>query len=211
MREQLHEAQEELQQIASQKILLATPRGVAVAPMDVTQCVESLGNGLGQMFDDPRLSDEARAKKTEVEACFVAMRSILATLSSVRLEYEAVRQQAEATASTSTADSSRPHPATDPATGEGGGGGATTVQTGQATVQAGEAAAAPAAVDTGATPATAPVADGPTQDRTANRERTPPPGSRAKAIAKMSNEELAGPRKAKGGSKAAKAGTTATA
>ena len=69
-------------------------------------------------------------------------------------------------------------------------------------MQAGEAVAAPAAVETSSLPAPAPVADGPTQERIANRERTPPPGSRAKAIANMSNAELAGTRKAKGGTKA---------
>ena len=35
LREQLHEAQEELQELASQKILLATPPGVPAAPMDL--------------------------------------------------------------------------------------------------------------------------------------------------------------------------------
>ena len=71
------------------------------------------------------------------------------------------------------------------------------MRTGEATVQAGETATAPAAVEKNPLPAAAPVADGPTQERIANRERTPPPGSRAKAIAKMSDAELAGPRKAK--------------
>ena len=56
LREQLHEAQEELQEIASQKILLATPPGAPAAPMDLAQCVEAMVSGLGQMFDDPRLS-----------------------------------------------------------------------------------------------------------------------------------------------------------
>ena len=67
-------------------------------------------------------------------------------------------------------------------------------------------------METGAVPAAvlpAPVAvpDGPPQERAENRDRTlPPRGSRTKAIEKMSEAELAGPRKAKKG--AAKAGAT---
>ena len=149
------------------------------------------------MFDDPRLSSEARSKKVEVEAGFLAMRNLASTLSALQVEYETVKLQAAVFATTSTADSSHSNTAPNLAAREGGAGGAT-VQTGEATVQAGEAAAAPAAVETNSLPATAPVTDGPTQERTANRERTPPPGSRAKAIAKMSDAKLAGPRKTKG-------------
>ena len=60
-----------------------------------------------------------------------------------------------------------------------------------------ETAAVPTPVESVAPNAVVAVLDGPTQDRSANRERTPPPpaGSRAKAIAKMSSAELAGPRK----------------
>ena len=212
LREQLHEAQEELQEIASQKNLLATPPGAPAAPMDLAQCVEAMGSGLGEMFDDPRLSQEARSKKAEVEGGFIAMRSIFATLVSVRQEYDTVRQMAEAAAAadTSTAASSLPTPATDPAAGEAGGGGVATVQEGEATATAATvgtgAAPVPATVPSGIV--AAPMLDGPTQDRADNRERTPPPpGNRAKAIASMSLEELAGPRKAKSKGLAKRAAT----
>ena len=63
----------------------------------------------------------------------------------------------------------------------------------EATVTATVATTAPTAAST--------VPDGPPQDR-ASRERTPPPGSRAKAIAKLSDAEIVGPRKAKQEAKA---------
>ena len=153
--------------------------------MDIEQYVETMRDDLGKMFDDPRLSSGARGEKDEVEAGFLAMRNLVATLSVVRLEYETVKQQADATTTTSTADGSNSAAVQAPAA-EGG-----------ATVQAVETAAVPAAVESPAPPTAAPVPDGPAQDRTATRERTPPPGSRAKAISKMSDAELAGPRKAK--------------
>ena len=55
----------------------------------------------------------------------------------------------------------------------------------------------------GAPAAVVPVPDGPPEERSANRDRTPPPnkGSRKKKdFDKMSEAELAGPRKAKGSS-----------
>ena len=164
--------------------------------MDIAQCVETMRDDLGKMFDDPRLSSNARGKKDEVEAGFLAMRNLVATLSAVRLEYETVKQQAAATTTASTADGSNSAAVQAPAA-EGG-----------ATVQAVETAAVSAAVEAPPPPAAAPVPDGPPQERTTTRERTPPPGSRAKAISKMSDVELAGPRKAK---QLSKAGATATA
>lgn len=135
------------------------------------------------------------------------MRSLMATLSAIRLEYETSRQQFEEAAVTTTAttttttagssDASNPVGAEAPAVAEG------------PARPAVETAAVPTAVESTAPIAVVAVPDGPTQDRSVNRERTPPPpppaGSRAKAIAKMSSAELAGPRKGK------KAGASATA
>ena len=42
LREQLHEAQEEMQRIANQKIILASPAGAPVAPKDIAQCVTAM-------------------------------------------------------------------------------------------------------------------------------------------------------------------------
>ena len=165
--------------------------------MDVAQCVETMRSDLGEMFDDPRLSSVAKGKRGEIEAGFMAMRSIFATLSAVRLEYETVKQQAE-TASVSSSSNGSSHAVPEAPAVEG----AATVRAGEATVHTVETGAAPTTMETNPVAATAPVPDGPTQERTANRERTPPPGSRAKAIAKMSDAEIAGPRKAKGTPKA---------
>ena len=150
--------------------------------MDIAQCVETMRDDLGKMFDDPRLPSSARGKKDEVEAGFLTMRNLVATLSAVRLEYETVKQQAATTTTSSSTDGSSPAEGEAPAA-EGG-----------ATVQAVETAAVSAAVESPPPPAAAPVPDGPSQDRTTNIERTPPLGSRAKAISKMSDVELAGPR-----------------
>ena len=63
-----------------------------------------------------------------------------------------------------------------------------------------EAARAAAPVVAATVPAGAhrPVPDGPPEERTANRDRTPPPGgSRANAIENMSITDLVGPRKAR--------------
>ena len=162
--------------------------------MDFQQCVETMVGDLGELFADPRHSQEARGNKNEVEAGFITMRALVATLSAVRLEYEACKQQAvaaenAATTTSGSADGSSTPVAESP-----------TVVGGTA-VPTGEAAAVTTAVVTSAPSAAVPVPDGPAQER-ANRERTPPPGSRAKAIAKMSDVELAGPRKAKGQAKA---------
>ena len=192
LREQLHESEEEMQRIESEKIVLV---GAQAAPVDIEQCAETMRDDLGTMFVDPRLSSSARGKKDEVEAGFLAMRSLVATLSAVRLEIEAVKQQAAVTATASTADNTHSAAAEAPAA-EGG-----------APTQTVETAAVPATVESPPPSAAAPVPDGPAQERTATRERTPPPGSRAKAISKMSDAELAGPRKAK----LSKAGAAATA
>ena len=125
------------------------------------------------------------------------MRNIFATLSAVRLEYETVKQQAEATSVSSSSNGSSPAVPEAPAVK-----GAATVRAGEATVHTVETGAAPAAMETNPKAAAGPAPDGPTQERTANMERTPPPGSRAKAIAKMSDAEIAGPRKAQGTPKA---------
>ena len=120
------------------------------------------------------------------------MRNIFATLSAVRLEYETVKQQAQTTSAASTSNGSSLAVPGATAVEE-----AATVRTGEATTHTVETGAAPARMEANLAAAAAPVPDGPNEERSANRERTPPPGSRAKAIAKMSNAEIAGPRKAK--------------
>ena len=195
MREQFHEGQEELQAIESKLLLLVTPAGAPPPPMDVAVCVEAMRSDLGRMFDDPRLSDEPRAKRTEVEAGFNTMRHIFGILSAVRLDYSTACTSAAQT--TRTADVSDSRPPADPAAGEHAG----VDQAEGAPTQAVETAEVAPTVEPAAVPlaAPAPIPDGPERDRVADRERTPPPGNRAKAIEKMSINELVGPRKNKGG------------
>ena len=137
------------------------------------------------------------------------MQTLASTLSAIQAEYETAKLQAAVPdPATSSTEALNPGAAPNLAAGETGG---------EATVQAGTTAATvPTAGEGGTTvpvpvatsPALAPVLDGPALERK-DRDRTPPPvGGRAKAIAKMSDAELAGPRKAKGGSKA---GASATA
>ena len=201
-REQFHEAQDELQLIESQKSLLCAAPTALPQPMDVAQCVEGMRQGLGAMFDDARLSDDDKAKRAEMEAGFVAMQNIFATLSTMRQRYDAACLAAAATTSTTSGADENP-----PA-GSAASGGGTAAATTQSAVEAEEPAVvakAPAPV-----PAARPVPDGPAKDRAADRERTPPPGGRAKEIEKMAITDLVGPRKAKGGT-AAKAKPKAAA
>ena len=66
-----------------------------------------------------------------------------------------------------------------------------------------EAATPPLTVGSVAPAAVSPVPDGPSEERSATRDRTPPPSKtgKKKTIEKMSDAELAGPRNAKGGNK----------
>ena len=69
------------------------------------------------MFADPSLLSNVASKKGEVEGGFLAMRNLVATMSSLRLEYETAKQQTDAT---SIAAGSRIATAEAPAV-EGGG------------------------------------------------------------------------------------------
>jgi hypothetical protein len=155
--------------------------------------------GFAEMFNDPRLSTEQRAQKAELEAGFLQMRNFASVLSGIQAMYEAAKLQAAVTTATAAADvsaSSEP-PSQTAVEAEGG-----------APVATEGATTPPAAVGGGAPAAVAPVApvpDGPPEERSANRDRTPRPdkGSRKKDLDKLSEAELAGPRKAKGSSKTA--------
>lgn len=142
--------------------------------MDIAQCVKAMQDGLGQMFDDPRLSPKARGKKNEVEAGFLAMRNLASMLSAIQAEYETAKVQAAVPTATVATEVSKSSNAPSPVGGEAGG---------ETTVRTEEAATTSVAVEGGAPAAAAPapVADGPSQERTANRERTPPPGSRKRS------------------------------
>ena len=191
-RNQYHEAQAELQLIESQKLLLVAVPTAPPQPVDVAQCVESMREGLQAMFEDQRLSGADRAKRAEVEAGFVAMRSIFDTLANIRLNYAACTTAASAAP---TGNGTPPDPATtNPAAGGEGTGAAESP--GGATMQATDEvsrAAAPVAAATAPVLAPRPVPDGPADERAANRDRTPPPGGgRAKAVAAMPFAQLVG-------------------
>ena len=124
------------------------------------------------------------------------MRNFASVLSNLQAMYETAKLQAAAPIATAAAEV--PNSSDSPSQTAGEAGGETAVST--------EAAAtSPAAVEGGPPAAVSPVPDGPSEDRSATRDRTPPPskGSRKKAIEKLSDAELAGPRKAKGSSKTA--------
>ena len=186
LREQLHECEEELQRLDNERFLLNQPAGPA-GPMEFGQCIEAMRDSLGKMFSDPRLSSEARGKKDEVEAGFITMRNFAAILSSIKIEYDTASQLVEPAITTSSTDIPTTGTGEEPAVGGG------------AAVAESEPAAAPAAVEQPPPVAVSPVPDGPSEERSATRDRTPPPtGSRAKAILKMSDDEIAGPRNPKG-------------
>ena len=200
LREQLHDWQEEMELIASQKLLLVAADAAQVipaapvAPVDIAQCVTAMQSGLGEMFNDPRLSEEQRAKKSEVEAGFLAMRNLASMLSSPQADYETAKLRAAVSTATAVAEVSSSSDAPSP----------TVAETRGETAVSTEEASTPSVAVGGVTPAAvSPVPDGPSEDRSATRDRTPPPskGGRKKAIGKMSDADLAGPRKAKGGNK----------
>jgi len=197
-RDQLHETIDELERIKSQKILLATANGAPVAPMDIATCISTMQGGFSEMFNDPRLSDQQRAQKAELEAGFLQMRNFASVLSGIQAMYETAKLQAAVTTATAAAElpaAASELPSQTASEAEGG-----------APVATEEATTPPAAVGGGAPGAPAavvPVPDGPPEERSANRDRTPPPnkGTRKKKdFDKMSEAELAGPRKAKGSS-----------
>ena len=198
MREQFHEGQDEMQALESKMLLLVAPSGVSPPPMDVAVCVESMRGDLGHMFDDPRLSAEAKAKRAEVEAGFVEFRRIFGILSSVKLEYDA--------ACTSVPQAPRPEVVTDarPAANAAEGEQAGVEQAGGTPTQVAETAEVAAAVEPDVVPLQppaliSPIPDGPSDERSATRDRTPPSGNRASAIKKTPFDEVLGPRKSKGG------------
>ena len=127
------------------------------------------------------------------------MRNFATVLSGIQAKYETAKIQAAVSTATTAAEVPSSSDSPSPTAGEAGGGAAVSTE---------EAATSPVAAGGGAPAAVSPVPDGPSEDRSATRDRTPPPskGSRKKATEKMSDAELAGPRKAKGGNKA---GTTA--
>ena len=210
MREQFHEGQDELQALESKMLLLVAPTGVSPPPVDVAVCVEAMAGDLGHMFNDPRLSAEAKAKRAEVEAGFVEFRRIFGILSSVKLEYDAACSSAPQAPRPEAVPDARPAPnATEgeQAGVEQAGGPPTqvieTTEVGAAMEQTPVPGNAPAVV--------APIPDGPSEERSANRDRTPPPGNRASAAKKTSFDEVLGPRKSKGGEAKAAAKPTGKA
>ena len=195
LREHLHEVEEELQKLDNERFLLNQPSSAPPGPMDFGKCIEALRTSLGNCFADPRLAEEHRGKKDEVEAGFVQMCSFAATLSAIQLAYETSKLMAEPTTTSSSTEV--PTPPTVEGAAVGGGTAAPTGETDTAVAEVEQppvVAASPVAI----APVPVLIPDGPADERAANRDRRPPPkGSRSKAILKMSDEEIAGPRKAK--------------
>ena len=217
-RERLHEWQDELQLIASQKVALvasaAAPTGPP-HPIDMANCLEAMRVGLGGMFDDQRLSAEDRAKKPEVEAGFLAMRNIFSIISGVQMAYAHACKTSDTPDSNGGGSIPTNTTADEPGMGiEQNKGTTENAGTGNGTEQGGDAPKAPATVvepSPEAAPSQGNVTDGPASER-AGRDRTPPPSSdKRRALAKITDDEIAGARKAKGAATKGKAGTKSTA
>jgi hypothetical protein len=187
LREQIHDAKDEVEQLQSQQrilVLQGIQQGEPAAPVDLGVAVEAMRRDFDEMFTDTRMPGSAMAKKDEMEAGFVTMRDLVTMLASITTEYKEAKLKAEAPIPPIVA---RPAPPAPPhpegaATSEG-----TQAGSLQATVAANPPTTTAAVRDATASQ----------EERNSNRERTPPPARGSKGIAKKSDEELLGPRRAK--------------
>ena len=173
----------------------------AAGPVDLAAAVETMRKDVDGMFNDPMLPQTAKDKGAEVEAGFVTMANLVNMLSALSAEYKVARQAAPQGPSVAkAAPPSPPVPPQDPpSTGppaevkKGGGGeamgkdAADVAKPGAEDVVVVSSQSEPARGSSG-------PSDEP-KDRSTNRDRTPPPGKAAIAVANKSDEELLGPRK----------------
>ena len=150
-------------------------------------------NDFDSMFNDPLLPAAAKQKGAEVEAGFVTMANLVATLSALTAEYKAARSSAPPVAPAAKAP-----PPTPPKPQQE----TTATETNVAVKEAGgeqavgKDAAEPDAGDVVFVPSQSGEARGSADaSRESKRDHTPPPGKAAQTIAKMSDQELLGPRK----------------
>ena len=184
LRGRIHEVLEEKEKIKSERKILVL-QDDPPAPVDIELCVDTVRSDLEEMFVDPALAEQAKAKKSEVEEGFIVMRNLIKTLAAMHLEYKTATSAAHASA---------------PLAEDKGVAGVKASETGTPAVEGAEtvhmddgAAGPPAATSSAAR--TSLVADGPSQERSANRERTPPP-SKGTTVQRKTDEELLGPRSA---------------
>ena len=155
------------------------------------------------MFKDPWLPNTAQDKGAEVEAGFLTMANLLVMLSSLSAEYKTAKQAVPASTLVTKAPPLAPPkppqepPAIEPQAEVKEGGGGAEVGKDETNTTAAE----PGAEDVIAVSQPEPArgsSEG-SKDIAAARDRTPPPGKAAKAVAKKSDEELLGPRRHKAG------------
>ena len=152
------------------------------------------------MFNDPMLPQTAKDKGAEVEAGFVTMASLVSMLSALSAEYKLARQAApQVPSAAKAAPPLPPAPSQNPPTT----GPPAEVKKGGGEEAMGKVAAdetKPGTDDVVLVPSQAEPARGSSdepKDRSSARDRTPPPGKAARAVAKKSDDELLGPRRNK--------------
>ena len=172
----------------------------AAGPVDLAGAVETMRKDFDSMFKDPLLPQTAQEKGAEVEAGFVTMANLVNMLSALSAEYKAARQAVpQVTTIAKAAPPSPPKPSQDPppadlpAEVKEGSGSETMGKDGTDVAKPGDEDVV--IISSQQEPARG-SSDEP-KDRASNRDRTPPPGKAARAVANKSDEELLGPRKSK--------------
>ena len=174
----------------------------AAGTVDIAGAVESMRKDFDSMFNDPLLPQTAKDKGAEVEEGFVTVANLVNMLAALSAEYKAARQAAPpVVAATKAPPPSPPKPSQEPSTTKPPaevkeGGGAEAVGKDGANVAVLGASDA-IIISSHSEPARGSI--GEPKERVSNRDRTPPPGKAARAVAKSSDEELLGPRKSKAG------------
>ena len=202
MRGRIHNVCDELERTKSeQRILVLQESGggaaTAAGPVDLAGAVETMRTDFDSMFNDPLLPPTAKAKGAEAEAGFVTMANLVTMLSALSAEYKAARLSAPPVAPAAKASPPPPPkqpqdpPAAEAATKVEEGGGAATVGE---DAKDGTAQAAEDVIVVASQSEARGSKDG---NRDIKRDRTPPPGKATQKIAKMSDEELLGPRRSK--------------
>ena len=188
LREQIHDNLEETERVkAQQKALVNADGGPGSqgppTPVDLSLAVEAMQGDFTLMFADTALPSSVADKKDEMEAAFTSMRGIMGTLTAIQSEFKLWKQP---TLPPPLAAGSHAPPPSLPASG------------GAAADPSAEATRSAATVDPAPSTQTPAVRNGSSsqEERNSNRERTPPPGRSSKTIAKKSDEELLGPRRA---------------
>ena len=200
LRTRIHDVNDEMEKVKSEQRLLVLQgsgggAGAVAGPVDLAGAVEAMRIDFDSMFSDPLLPATAKEKGAEVEAGFVTMANLVVTLSALTAEYKAARSSAPPVAPAAKAPPPEPpKPQQEAAAAETN----AAVKEAGGEQAVGKDAAEPDASDVVFVPSQTGEARGAADaSRDSKRDRTPPPGKAAQKIAKMSDQELLGPRKAR--------------